>query len=365
MTKEKTMSRNINLAFDFVDYLIKKWGTGLAKITHSKDYIFVMDAAIRKDESKPDYRQAAYSLIGVLCLAIFGCVNTLDECESSRSYPYWTEWSDGELISIVDDSLAILATRKYEKECWTGINGKGEQEVSSKNGLFLVNYRVKQKPLEGNILNYNLNSEIFHIAKNHFTDTSVLVFDGKSNFGFWKIGAEFIKLNKSNENFYSYGGIYASPWINGNIFIRGSFDRAKMYTLDIKTGQMETFEFAGEYEWLRGCDFASYIENKIACVKANHETKSIELIVDGNITDTSSLYYDGSVYYIAFHGNYIIKSAGYHLNEIHKIDTDNFRFSEAFVPVWIWDNKFYKDDKNFDEFIHYSPEDLFGTENSQ
>jgi hypothetical protein len=41
---------------------INKWGTGLAKIAHSNEYIFVMDAAIEKDESSPGYRQASHRI---------------------------------------------------------------------------------------------------------------------------------------------------------------------------------------------------------------------------------------------------------------------------------------------------------------
>ncbi len=41
---------------------INRWGTGLAEITHSKDYIFIMDAAIGKDENSPGYRRAAHRI---------------------------------------------------------------------------------------------------------------------------------------------------------------------------------------------------------------------------------------------------------------------------------------------------------------
>jgi hypothetical protein len=73
-------------------------------------------------------------------------------CKDSRSYPYWTEWSDGELITIANDSQAVVATRKYKKECWDKGNYKEEAVAGFRAGLFLVNYRVKQKPLMGDTL---------------------------------------------------------------------------------------------------------------------------------------------------------------------------------------------------------------------
>ena len=41
---------------------IYKWGNGLTKITHSKDYIFVMDAATVDDGSKPGYLRANHNI---------------------------------------------------------------------------------------------------------------------------------------------------------------------------------------------------------------------------------------------------------------------------------------------------------------
>ena len=297
-------------------------------------------------------------LLIVLCFAMYGCHEDV-ECDYSLFYPYWTEWTGGRLITIVDDSLAILSAKKYKTEC----KDNKEITIGSSMGLSLVNYRVKQKPLLVDTFN-----PITQIVDNYFKDSSVFVIN-KSNqtFGFWKIGTSSIKFSK-----YIYSEFYdldkVSPWIDGNVLLPKRTDTAwQTAILNTKTGKIEQYDSPKGHEWLNGCKDVSSIENKIACVKTNLETESVELIVDGNITDTTSLFFDSyGLYKIIFYGNYIIRSDEY-LDKICKIDIKNFKFDNTFTPMWINRHsppRFYKDnDKNSDDFIEYTYEDLFGWQN--
>ena len=304
-------------------------------------------------------------LLVVLCIAIYGCHENI-KCDNSLFYPYWSEWTEGRLISIVDDSLAVLSAQKYKTEC------KNDEEnlVGSRVGLSLVNYRVKQKPLLVDIYSHNSKevSNNIEIAGNYFKDSSVLVIEELYDkvFGFWKIGTSSVKFNKYNYLGYSLNS--ASPWIDGNVLLKKRTDTTwQTAVLNTKTGKIEQYDSPKGHEWLSGCKDVSSIENKITCVKANRETESVELIVDGNITDTTSLFFDSyGLYNIIFYGNYIIRSDEY-LDKIYKIDIKNFKFDNIFTPIWINRRhsppRFYKDNKNSDDFLEYAYEDLFGWQN--
>jgi hypothetical protein len=272
------------------------------------------------------------------------------------------------LAAIVDDSLAILTIHKYKTGCkrdsWSG--KETIQVAGYRQGLFLVNYRAKQKPLTGSILKNDLKSKLFITD---YLDSpvsrSILVFD-IDNFGFWKMGATSIKLNKHNYLSYMDKGYYAYyaffPWMYGNVLTKDVFN--KWSILDAKTGQVEPFEFAGEYEWLTGCDAVSYIGDKIVCFRdtANdYPLISLELIVNGSVTDTINTL---SKYWrprFSLNGNYIITLENDGKSKLHKIDTKDFKLNKAFEPVWIYDDslgtRFYRNDT---DFIQYSAEDLVG-----
>jgi hypothetical protein len=155
----------------------------------------------------------AFSL-ALICIGIFGCHTDIEFCETSRSYPYWTGWGDGRLVAIADDSLAVVATYKYKKDCKVGDDYGTEITTSSRAGVFLVNYRTKQKPLLGDtlelidILNYDLE-----VATGYLKDSSVLVFDFVNHkFGIWKIGMKSIAFRDYyGEDTKAFRGIGATP----------------------------------------------------------------------------------------------------------------------------------------------------------
>ena len=305
-------------------------------------------------------------LLAILCIAMYGCPEKV-ECDYSLSYPYWSKWTEGKFISIVDDSLAVLSAQKY----MTGCKNKEEITVGSLTGLSLVNYRVKQNPLSVDTFIHNFKGDI-QIVDNYFRDSSVLAIDKQNKtFGFLKIGTSSAKFNK-----YIYSEYYAlnnaSPWIDGNVLLKNRTGSAwRTAVLDTKTGQIEQYDSFKGYEWLNECGDVSSIENKIACVKINYETESVELIIDGKVTDAKSLYYSGyGSDQVIFHGSYIIKRVGEYANEIWKIDTENFKFDNDFASIWIGTGngyrygfpRFYKDE-NLKDFVQYTYEDLFEANN--
>jgi len=299
------------------------------------------------------------------------------KCDESHSYPYWTDWTDGNLISIIDDSLAAVSTLKYKKEC-LGYNR--EDIVSFRTGLFLVNYRTRQKPLRGDTLELEykvLNSYYMYLALKIlngylFRDTSALVLDVKnSKFGFWKIGEKSIKFkdhNKVSSDYSTFAGFAqnAGYWENGSIIFPDVYD---MNILDTEKGQIEQFKYSVQYDWMPRhewmqkylCNslFLSYIGDKAVCVNSIYagrdstiENRYTLLLVDGIPVDT--IKFSGNVSGKMF-GNYFSAQG-----RIFKIDTLNLKFDKDF-SLWI-DEKpltFCKNgDKNPDDCVSYSGQDL-------
>jgi len=304
------------------------------------------------------------------------------KCDESHSYPYWTEWSDGSLISILDDSLAAVSTLKYKKEC---LDYNREDIVSFRTGLFLVNYRAKQKPLLGDTLESEyevLNSYYMDLGLKIlngylFRDSSALVLDLKNNkFGFWKIREKSIKFqdyNKVSKFSVDYSFAHnAGRWVNGSIVF---FDNNYMNILDTEKGQIESFKYSVQYNWMPGYNwmqrylchslFLSYIGDKAVCVDVMYADNDgpikndyTLLLVDGipvdtikfsdNVSGTKSI--ENKMF-----GNYFSWKG-----RIFKIDTLNLKLDMDF-SLWIDENPltFCKNgNKNPDDCVSYSGQDL-------
>jgi len=309
-------------------------------------------------------------LLAALCVCMCGCSMLKpdpdsNKCDDSRSYPYWTEWESGELISIVNDSLAAVKTRKFKIECISEINK--ETEVSFRAGLFLINYRVKQKPLLGDTLTSEY-SEYSHltISNGALIDSSVLVFDLKNKkFGFWKVGEKSIKFNPNEvrERFESVDGV--NRWVNKSIIFR-KFNYLDWFVLDAEKGQIKPFEPSKEYEWVfpkeqndyNSCFYGSlaYIEDKAVCTRINCTEQPCysELVVEGIVTDTIRTEIN------SMSGNYV--KLRFPAGKILKVDTKNFKFDKNFVLYVRGDNneEFYNDGEYFIDFVSYSGKDLIG-----
>ncbi|MDR2554834.1 MAG: hypothetical protein LBC64_05335 [Fibromonadaceae bacterium] len=312
-------------------------------------------------------------------MSFFSCQSLLEEdrytkCDESRSYPYWSEWTVGGLISIVDDSLAVVSAYRYKTVC-----NYYEDIASSRDGLFLVNYRVKQKPLRGDTLeseykmynSYYMDHGLRILNGYLFRDTSALVFDLINNkFGFWKIGEKSIKFSDHDKAGYEYantaglhGATNAGHWENGSITFQ---THASMNILDAEKGQIKQFYYSVRYDWMPGhewmqkylCNymFLSYVGDKVVCVNNgyadNDSTFNTFLLVDGIPVDTIKPYINGT----SMFGNYFIAQ-----DRIFKIDTLNLKFDKDF-SLWIDERplKFCKNsDKNPDDCVSYSGQDLF------
>jgi hypothetical protein len=282
-------------------------------------------------------------------------------CDSNKSYPYFTEWFDGGLKSIVDDSLAVVATYKYKVEC----RDNGEHNVPYKSGLFLVNYRTKQKPLLGDTLELELELESrrLMVPAGDFIDSSLLVYDTKNGqFGFWKIGENSIKFINNNEI-----GIFnvkrANIWVNRKVMIYSNSPRIEGYILDTENAQIKRFDASEEDDWISqrseehesSCDvnefpaYLSYIGGKTVCARWSHTRENYyELVVDGIVSDTVENFVNWII------GNYLSTTGG----RIVKIDTESFKFDKAF-SLEVIDNRFYKYHGSSD-FVSYSVQDLIG-----
>jgi len=303
------------------------------------------------------------SLIVTLGIIIYGCdfSGAFSKCEDSIHYPYWKDWQDGSLISILNDSLAILSTSRKQIGCVDDFFfGKIEEEKDNHPGLFLVNYRTKQKPLLGDTLNYGL-----HVVGDYFRNFSVLVFNSNhEKFGFWTVGKESMGLKRFQSDsisniYFNYHNVYnAKPWLNRNILLKtdGGYELSILNPGDgptSTTGRIDTFAFSGKYEWLAECADMSYINNKLVCIRENTEGNYIELVANDVVADTSSLYYYSKA--ANLYGNYVMDGGG----RIHKIDTLTFKFDRDF-KLWYRSGKFYNDIEKPDEAVFYSGEDLTG-----
>lgn len=296
------------------------------------------------------------NFLAVLCITICGCYFEGEPLECDElDVPHIDEWRrDSYFVTIVDDSLAILRLNRGKSTC---IKGGTEKIYADNFGLFLVNYRTKQKHLLGSILDYDFISRTSEFEKGYYIDSSVVVFDGKNQFSFCKIGVESIKVNELS--YYKGKMMYyvirnVQPWKDGNMLLNGNDDN--WYTLDTKTGQIELFDLYNEYKWLTEYDKAVlYFENKVVSIRKNMQTNNFELIVNGNIADTLNSLYPPDSWPYMYGRNYIAINMDNGKQKIHKIDTIDFKFDTTFEPLWIDGSKFYKNDS---DFVQYFAEDL-------
>jgi hypothetical protein len=281
------------------------------------------------------------------------------ECDGPTSYPYWTEWSDSQLISIIDDSLAVVEIYKHKMACFQYRGDEpSEYKDVSRTGLFLVNYRTQQEPLLGST--FDTKGEL-KILRGNLKDSSVLVLADNNKFGFWKIGEKSIKFKNHNKMGSDFYVANANNWINGNIMLQSHTNR---YILNKEKGRIEFFDPANKHECMfmqdgkRYNGYLYYIGDKEVCVREN--TASIpnysELIVDGVVVDTTN---DLLSVYDRF-GNYIMQNSK---GKVFKVDAKSFKFDKKF-KLWIDGVKFYNDKDNYPYgFVRYSTEDLIGAIN--
>jgi hypothetical protein len=177
-----------------------------------------------------------------------------------------SERYNGIVFAIIDDSLALETNGRrwtdytehcdYWEDCETG---------TINQGVFLVNYRNKQKPLWGDTIDGAIS-----IVYGYYHDSSAMFSNADGEFGFWRIGEKPRVVRKWNCeapcecNREKYG----RPWTEGNVLLKMvQQDGCPYAVLDTLTGNVTKLEFTGDYAWLEGCDDITYVDGDIICLK--------------------------------------------------------------------------------------------------
>ena len=195
------------------------------------------------------------------CVSMWGC-GLLDE---EVDHVVDSERYNGIVFAIIDDSLALETNGRrwtdhtdhcdYLYDCKTG---------SINQGVFLVNYRNKQKPLWGDTIDGAIS-----IVYGYYHDSSTMFSNANGEFGFWRIGEKPRIVRKWNceapcECNY---GKYGRPWIGGSVLLKMESRECPVAILDTTTGIVKKLEFVEEYAWLEGCDDITYIDSDVLCIR--------------------------------------------------------------------------------------------------
>lgn len=299
-------------------------------------------------------RLIAMTILALACASMWGC-GLFDE---EVTHEVHEKRHSGLVIAILDDSLALETNGRgwtdHTESCdyWENCDGG-----TINQGLFLVNYRNKQRPLWGDTID-GVVTIIWGLA----VDSTVLFYDKKDNFGFWKVGKlPDVRKKIKIEDGCAWNDPYtrAKPWINGKILLKDMYPCA-FAVLDTVSGIVKKLEFIGEYAWLDGCDDISYIDGDVVCIKRLGEpTGAITLFSEGNVVD--SLVYDHytgnvPVFWGKYVAAYIYKKDFMEGDLIAKFSKNGFE--RNFPTTWKKYNSFVD---STGSSISYSSEDLIIT----
>ena len=223
------------------------------------------------------------------CVGMWGC--SLDE---GVNRVVDSERYNGIVFAIIDDSLALETNGRrwtdrtdncdYWEDCETG---------TMNQGVFLVNYRNKEKPLWGDTIDGAIS-----IVYGYYHDSSAMFSNADGEFGFWRIGEKPQVVRKWNCetpckcNREKYG----RPWDQGSVLLKMlAQDDCPYAVLDTMTGNVKKLEFTGKYAWLRDCDDIIYNDGAIVCLKALYDEKKygvyeygLDGLMDSLIWDNAS-----------------------------------------------------------------------------
>jgi hypothetical protein len=293
--------------------------------------------------------------------SVFACVTAINGCGiSDDTYTKWDDWSGGRIVTIVDDSLALLRSVRIKKECYEvgGIDGHWEkcerQEGHRHTGLFLVNYREKKEPLWG-----DTSGIFFNIVHGYYNDSAIMLIDS-NKFGFWKIGEQpsDLKLLIWNEPCGYSNRIMATPWFDGNVLIRGA-ENCPFAVLDTSSGIAANETFTQKMSWINDCKYINFVKGNIVCLHKNSETKKITMSVDGVETDSVGIQTDSIK---AHFGLYVQGNDSVHYDKIHKINIDLKQVDSAYEDLWLASGTMFMNSKfpNYGIGIQYNCEELLG-----
>ena len=207
-------------------------------------------------------RLFAVLAVAFACVCMWGC-GLFDE---DVNHVVDSERYNGIVFAIIDDSLALETNGRrwtdytehcdYWEDCETG---------TINQGVFLVNYRNKQKPLWGDTIDGAIS-----IVYGYYHDSSAMFSNADGEFGFWRIGEKPRVVRKWNCetpcecNREKYG----RPWTEGNVLLKMvQQDGCPYAVLDTLTGNVTKLEFTGDYAWLEGCDDITYVDGEVVCLR--------------------------------------------------------------------------------------------------
>lgn len=253
-------------------------------------------------------RLVAELAMAIACAGMWGCGD-------SESFE-WEERGPGSILSLVDDSLALVYNCRSYSICKEGVGPLGYSDCGGgceNYGLFLVNYREK------NVYWGDSSENVLNFMLGFYRDSSVIFLkDGNKKFGFWKIGGKpgSVKNLTWNSPCKGYDGFSFSkfrPWKHGNVLVINA--KGCTYSvLDTTTGNVDELSLDGEYAWLKDCDDVTYLNENVVCLKAVYDNSryGIHLVKNGELTD--SLIWEGAKWSIESNKNIEIYGNAFILN---------------------------------------------------
>lgn len=287
------------------------------------------------------------------CVGMWGC-GIFDE---EVTHEVHEKRHSGLVIAILDDSLALETNGRgwtdHTESCdyWENCDGG-----TINQGLFLVNYRNKQRPLWGDTID-GVITIIWGLA----ADSTVLFYDKKENFGFWKVGKlPDVRKKIKIEDGCAWNDPYtrAKPWINGKILLKDMYP-CPFAVLDTVSGIVKKLEFTGEYSWLEGCDDITYIDGKILCVKRLADAMgAISILASDGVVDSleNTKERDFLGYPPVLYGNFMVTQVYKNGNLVTKMKSDGFDVN--YPETWMKYNSFVD---STGSSISYSSDDLVVT----
>ena len=289
-------------------------------------------------------------ILALACICLWGC-GLFDE---EVTHEVHEKRHSGLVIAILDDSLALETNGRgwtdHTESCdyWENCDGG-----TINQGLFLVNYRNKQRPLWGDTID-GVITIIWGLA----ADSTVLFYDKKENFGFWKVGKlPHVRKKIKIEDGCAWNDPYtrAKPWINGKILLKDMYP-CPFAVLDSVSGIVKKLEFTGEYTWLDGCDDITYIDGKILCVKRLADAMgAISILAPDGVVDSleNTKERDFLGYPPVLYGNFMVTQVYKNGNLVTKMKSDGFDVN--YPKTWMKYNSFVD---STGSSISYSSDDL-------
>ena len=300
-------------------------------------------------------RLYTFAITVLMCVCMWGC-GLFDE---EMTHEVHEKRHSGLVIAILDDSLALETNGRgwtdHTETCdyWDNCDGG-----TINQGLFLVNYRNKQRPLWGDTID-----GVITIILGLAADSTVLFYDKKENFGFWKVGKNIdvrkkMKWEDACKLEHRYVVVMARPWKDGNVLLKDA-DPCPYAVLDTATGVVKKMEFTGEYSWLEGCDDITYIDGKILCVKRLADAMgAISILASDGVVDSleNTKERDFLGYPPVLYGNFMVTQVYKNGNLVTKMKSDGFDVN--YPETWMKYNSFID---STGSSISYSSDDLVVT----